>query len=182
VRRLGIRKMAKENIQETSMVDLFYELLKEAGEPRSFYELFEEIAELKGIPDENKKEQMARLYTEMNINGRFKPLGDNMWGLRAWYPVEHVEEPVMSRKKSKKKAVKKKKDPLEDWTEDKAAEDDKLDTSLEEDPYDADLDDDLADLDELDEELEEFDEEDLDIVDDNDLVEKEEGEGAKDRD
>ncbi|WP_245001175.1 DNA-directed RNA polymerase subunit delta [Caldalkalibacillus thermarum] len=161
----ALRELDQLTIQEMSMVDLVYHLLKEAKEPKPFDTLFEEVIDLKGIADEQRKTLIARLYTEINVDGRFMPVGDNLWGLRSWYPVERTDEPVVAESKKKKK----KHDPDDDYYDDDLADELEDDVLDDEELYDEDLEDDLdTDLDEplddeLDDEFPPFD----DLDDDN---------------
>jgi DNA-directed RNA polymerase subunit delta len=152
----SIRDLDREVLAEMSMVDIVYTLLKEGNkEPKPFHDLLAEVVKLKGISEGNKLDAMSRLYTEINIDGRFKGVGDNVWGLRSWYPVDQAEEIVITelkKKPKKKKAV----DDDEDF----------LDDDLE--GLD---DDDIDDLDDLDDDLDDIDEDDDDIDDLDDDVE-----------
>ena len=156
----ALRELDELTIQEMSMVDIVFQLLKEAGEPLPFERLFDEAAQLKGLSPEQKTERIARLYTELNVDGRFKPLSDNMWGLRSWYPVEQAEEffvssdPVRRKKKRDMDEDDFELDPVDELDED-ALEDEELiddeyldDEDLDLDPDDAPLDD-LDDFDDL---------------------------------
>jgi DNA-directed RNA polymerase subunit delta len=150
----ALRERDQLTIQEMSMVDIVFQLLKEAGEPQSFDHLFNEAAELKGFSPEQKQQLIARLYTEINVDGRFKPLGDNMWGLRSWYPVEQAEEFFVSsdpvRKKKKRDLDEDDYDDLDVELEDELEEeDDYFDDELDVEPDDEVLDDEFEDFDEL---------------------------------
>lgn len=156
VHPLSIRELNKQGIKETSMVNMFYAFLQEASEPTYFNVLCKEILALKGATGKQRQVLTARLFTEINIDGRFKPLGDNLWGLRSWYPVEQFEEVIMTKKtKKKKKATKKKVEPFVEPEELEEDLDDELedDLALDDPEADVDLDDDEDDDDE------EFDEE-----------------------
>ncbi|MDQ0339384.1 DNA-directed RNA polymerase subunit delta [Caldalkalibacillus uzonensis] len=165
----ALKELDQLTIQEMSVVDIVYQLLKEAKEPKPFDELFREVAELKGFSEEQSSSVIARLYTEINIDGRFKPVGDNLWGLRSWYPVEQTEEPVMAETRKKKKKQAPDDDDFDDLSDELV--DDDLDEELDdEELYDEELDEDLdeaLDEDELDEdEFAPFD----DLGDDDDKV------------
>jgi DNA-directed RNA polymerase subunit delta len=161
---VSIRDLDREVLLEMSMVDIVFALLKEGNkQPRPYSELIDEVAKIKGFTEKQKLEAMPRLYTEINIDGRFNGLGDNVWGLRSWYPVEQVEEIVITdlKKKPKKKKVK---DDLDDddFLDDDYLDDEDLDDELVDEDDDID---DIDDLDEIDEDLDEIDE---DITEDLD--------------
>lgn len=172
---MSIRDLDREVLVEMSMVDIVYAILKEGPkEPRSFHELLDEVVAIKGFTEEQKLEIMSRLYTEINIDGRFNAMGDNTWGLRAWYPVEQVEEIVITDlKKSKKK--RKLADDLDDdyLDDDYIVDEDELDEDLLDDEIDDDIDE-IDDIDDLDEEIDPDLDDDLDLEDDLPLEEDEE--------
>lgn len=160
---MSIRSLDREKLAEISMVDLIYTLLKEGPkEPRTFQSLLEEAGSLKGLSKEQLEEIMVKIYTDINIDGRFKSLGDNVWGLKSWYPVEQAEEIVISDVRKRAKRKKKLDDEFADEfdDEDLLLDDEELEDDEELD--DEDLDEDIYDdVDELDDEG--YD--DLDVLD-----------------
>lgn len=172
----SVRDLDKKILAEMSMVDVFFTMLKEGNkQERSFQELTNEVIKLKGTPKDQRVEAMSRLYTEINIDGRFKALGDNVWGLRSWYPVDQAEEIVITDLKKKPKKKKKKKkavieedddfldddledledfddDDIDDIDDDDDDDDDVVDTDIDDDSdVELDVDDEAADLDDTDE-------------------------------
>jgi DNA-directed RNA polymerase subunit delta len=81
-----------EEIREMPLVELACEILKAKKEPLYFRDLMAEIQQLREMSDEEVKDVIARLYTEINIDGRFVCIGQNVWGLKRWYPVDKVTE------------------------------------------------------------------------------------------
>lgn len=148
---LSLQAYSKEQLQEMSLIEIAYEFLKSKKEAVAFKEIMDEITTLLELSEDEVKAKIAQFYTDLNIDGRFLGLGDNRWGLRVWYPIEQVEEEVVTIIKPKKKKAKKVKD------------EDDLD-------YD-DLDEDDLEFDELDD-YEEEDEEDL-LEDEEDLLDVE---------
>lgn len=69
----------------------------------SFQDLLAEIGAILGLPKEETESKMIQFYTDLNIDGRFISLGDNTWGLRAWYPVDQIDEEVTHTVKTKRK-------------------------------------------------------------------------------
>lgn len=86
--------MTPEEAAEKPMVDLAFAVLKARNEPMYYRDLMQEIARIKGISDDEVMEVIAQLYTEINIDGRFACVGNNLWGLKRWYPVERVDDPL----------------------------------------------------------------------------------------
>ncbi|KYD18985.1 DNA-directed RNA polymerase delta subunit [Parageobacillus caldoxylosilyticus] len=130
-----------------SFVELASLILSEKREALSFQQLVDEVAALIGLSEQEVKQRLAQYYTDLNIDGRFICVGENVWGLRTWYPFDQTEdETVMVTKPKKKKA-------LDD----------------EYDDYDDLLDEEDIDYDDLDE----YDEDDLDL-DEDELLEDDE--------
>lgn len=180
---VSLQEYSKAELKEMSFLELAHLILADKREPVLFKDMLSEIQKHLEISDEEVKSRMVQFYTDLNIDGSFLPLGENRWGLRAWYPVEKLEEetttaPVKTRKKKAKKAVE------EDFEEEIIEDEDELDVFEEDDFDDLDEeDDDELDLDEddLEDDLEDELEVDLeDDLDDDEEEEFEEEEGAED--
>ncbi|MCL6452727.1 MAG: DNA-directed RNA polymerase subunit delta [Alicyclobacillus sp.] len=87
-----------DEIQHMPLVELAFELLKSKKEPMYFREIMNQIQELRGMTEDEAMEVIARLYTEINIDGRFICIGQNVWGLKRWYPVDKANERPTSRR------------------------------------------------------------------------------------
>jgi DNA-directed RNA polymerase subunit delta len=154
VPKLSLELYSKEQLKEMSLIEIAYESLKNSKQAVSFNELLNEIAAALELSEEEVRARIAQFYTDLNIDGRFLALGDNRWGLRVWYPVDTVEEEVVTTVKPKKKKAK------------KAVNQDDVDF---EDFEDVDEDfDDFDDYNDDDDELIEDDEDELDDVDEAD--------------
>lgn len=179
------------------MVEVAHAILEAKNEVLDFNQLLVEIQEYMELSDEALESRMARFYTDLNIDGSFISLGDNRWGLRAWYPIDSIDEEIatsMEDEEVKKPRKKRKKvnafgsDDLIDYNDDDPEDEELID---DEDIDSDDLDDDIdVDLDDEDDEADEIDayrsdlnelgadedledeasvEEDLIIIDDEDL-------------
>jgi len=138
-----LEQYSQEQLQEMSLVELAYLVLSTKREALSFQQLVNEVAALLNLSEEEVRGRIAQFYTDLNIDGRFVCIGENSWGLRAWYPYDQIEEemaPVVRPKKKKKSA-----EDYDDF--------DDID-ELDEDDFD-------YDLDEYDEEVEVLDDEDV---------------------
>lgn len=138
-----LEQYSQEQLQEMSLVELAYLVLSTKREALSFQQLVNEVAALLNLSEEEVRGRIAQFYTDLNIDGRFVCIGENSWGLRAWYPYDQIEEemaPVVRPKKKKKSA-----EDYDDF--------DDID-ELDEDDFD-------YDLDEYDEEVEVLDDEDM---------------------
>ena len=144
-------KITPEQAKEMPMVDLAFLILKAANTPYYYRDLMQEIAKIKGISDDEVMDVIAQLYTEINIDGRFACVGNNLWGLKRWYPVEKGDDGVSNAQRPR---------IINDDDDD---EDDELfedvDADYDEEDYDGVLDDeDYDDVDAaLDDEEEELD-------------------------
>lgn len=150
---------------ELSMIEVAYALLEQKNEVIEFNQLLEQIQAYLELSDEVLEARMARFYTDLNIDGRFISLGENRWGLRSWYPIDSIDEEIISsidEEDFKKPRKKRKKvnafgsDEELDYNDD----DPEDDTDLDDDDIEDDDDLDLAlsddDLDEETTELEEY--------------------------
>lgn len=173
---VSLQQHSKEELKEMAFLELAHLILAEKREPVAFNDLLAEIKKHLDISDAEVKSRMVQFYTDLNIDGSFLPLGENRWGLRAWYPVEKLEEettnaPVKTRKKKAKKVVE------DDFEEVVVEEEDIVDFEEEDfDEVEEDIDVDEDDLDEdLEEDIDVDIDEDLDEEDDDDDFEEEEG-------
>lgn len=158
---------SQDEINQLPLVELAWEILKSKKEPFYFRDLMSEIQVLRGLSEEEVMDVIARLYTEINIDGRFICIGQNVWGLKRWYPVDKTAEKSTSRRfvRSTGDAFS---DDDEDLLDEEFEEEAVVDDDIEESPLYA-IGDDQAD-DEADPDAEEFDEatedEDADYGDD----------------
>ena len=194
---MELKKLDGINKNELSMVEVAHAILEAKNEALDFNQLLVEIQEYMELSDEALESRMARFYTDLNIDGSFISLGDNRWGLRAWYPIDSIDEEIatsMEDEEVKKPRKKRKKvnafgsDDLIDYNDDdpedeELIDDEDLDSDDLDDDIDVDLDDDVEEEDEIDayrsdlnelgadEDLEDEAsvEEDLIIIDDEDL-------------
>ena len=194
---MELKKLDGINKNELSMVEVAHAILEAKNEVLDFNQLLVEIQEYMELSDEALESRMTRFYTDLNIDGSFISLGDNRWGLRAWYPIDSIDEEIatsMEDEEVKKPRKKRKKvnafgsDDLIDYNDDdpedeELIDDEDLDSDDLEDDIDVDLEDDVDEEDEIDayrsdlnelgadEDLEDEAsvEEDLIIIDDEDL-------------
>jgi len=94
-----LSKLTPEQAKEVPMVDLAFDVLKAANTPFYYRDLMAEVAKVKGFTDEEIMQVIAQLYTEINVDGRFACVGNNLWGLKRWYPVDNKEGEMGSSKR-----------------------------------------------------------------------------------
>lgn len=85
-------------IQQMPLVELAYEILKVKKEPLYFRDIMQEIQELRSLSEDEVREVIARVFTEINIDGRFICIGQNIWGLNRWYPTDKVADRLSGKK------------------------------------------------------------------------------------
>lgn len=147
------------------MVEVAHAILEAKNEVLDFNQLLVEIQEYMELSDEALESRMTRFYTDLNIDGSFISLGDNRWGLRAWYPIDSIDEEIATsmedeevkkpRKKRKKVNAFGSEDDLIDYNDDdpedeELVDDEELDSDDLDDDIDVDLDDDVEEEDEID--------------------------------
>lgn len=173
---MNLKDLTKEELQEIPMVEIAFEIMTSEGKPMNYYDLFEKVAEIKGFSEEEKEERLIKLYTDINIDGRFYSIGDNQWGLKKWYPVDQTEEEITTsiRKKKRLKDADHEDDLDLEYDEFDEEEYDDLDEDFEEIDEDEDLDDIIEDDDELAfDDKDELDDLDDDLLDDADFPDDE---------
>ena len=153
---------------ELSMVEVAHAILAHHGEAMALVDLTNEIQQYLGKSDEEIRERLAQFYTDLNIDGSFISLGDNTWGLRAWYPFESIDEAtVVESDEDEEDRPKKKRRKVNAFLADSNDDDDVIDYDND-DPEDEDLDDNDDDDnndDDYDEENDDFNDDDNDLDD-----------------
>lgn len=191
---LELKALDGINKNELSMVEVAHAILETKQEVMDFNQLLVEVQSYMELSDAQLEARMARFYTDLNIDGSFISLGENRWGLRSWYPIDSIDEEIVSsmddedlkkrRKKRKKVNAFGSEEDLIDYNDDDPEDEDAL-LEDEDDDEVIDLDDDVddeeeteldayrSDLSELgdDEELDEnvSADEDLSIISDEEL-------------
>ncbi|WP_418791155.1 DNA-directed RNA polymerase subunit delta [Phosphitispora sp. TUW77] len=64
--------------------DLAHAILKAAGAPLYFKDLFEQVMAIKPVSGRDREHIMAGIHTDINLDGRFIHVGKGVWGLREW--------------------------------------------------------------------------------------------------
>lgn len=127
---------------ELSMIEVAYAILEQREEVMAFSDLVNQLQTYLDKEDKVIREELPQFYTDLNIDGSFISLGDNTWGLRAWYPIDSIDEEVSSVADTEldedERPVRKKKSKKVNAFLD-MADDDAIDYN-DDDPEDADLD------------------------------------------
>ena len=158
---LELKVFDGQDKSELSMVEVAHAILAHHGEVMAFVDLTNEIQQYLGKSDEEIRERLAQFYTDLNIDGSFISLGDNTWGLRAWYPFESIDEATVGESdEDEEDRPKKKRRKVNAFLADSNDDDDVIDYDND-DPEDEDLD----DNDDDDEENDDFNDDDNDLDD-----------------
>lgn len=140
---------------ELSMIEVAHAILAYHNEAMAFADLTNEIQQYLGKSDEEIRERLSQFYTDLNVDGSFISLGDNTWGLRAWYPYESIDEATVGEtEEDRPKKRRRKVNAFLAGTDD---DDDVIDYDND-DPEDEDLDDDQGPDDDDDYEEDDYDE------------------------
>lgn len=137
--RLKLKAFANADKSELSMIEVAHEILEEKGDTMAFVDLANEIQTYLGKSDEEIRERLPQFYTDLNVDGSFISLGDNVWGLRAWYPYDSVDEEVNHPEDEEEVPRRKKRKKVNAFLADVADDDDVIDYN-DDDPEDEDLD------------------------------------------
>lgn len=124
---------------ELSMIEVAHAILEEKGDTMPFVDIANEIQTYLGKSDEEIRDRLPQFYTDLNEDGSFISLGDNVWGLRAWYPYESVDEEVNQHDDEDDAPRRKKRKKVNAFLADAGDDDDVIDYN-DDDPEDDDFD------------------------------------------
>lgn len=93
---MNIKALEGQKIEELSMIEVAHALLEQNGKEMNFADILNTIQDYLNKTDEEIKQNVSRFYTEMNTDGSFIPLGNNVWGLRSWYAIDEIDEEVIA--------------------------------------------------------------------------------------
>ena len=91
---MKIQDYTKEMVDEKSFIDMAYTLLNDKQATMNFYDIIDEFKSLGGYEYEDIENRIVQFYTDLNTDGRFLNVGENLWGLRDWYSVDDIEEKI----------------------------------------------------------------------------------------
>ena len=166
---MGLDDFKGQNKDELSMIEVALAILQDSGKRMAFADIVNAVQNYLGKSDEEIREKLPQFYTDMNTDGEFISMGDNVWALRSWFPFDSVDEEVnhpededeegTNRKKHHKKVnafiADSDDDDVIDYDDDDPEDDDLYVTDGDEDEDYSDSDDlDDADTDDLDDGIE----------------------------
>ena len=91
---LELKQFAGENKSDLSMIEVAQAILENKGAAMAFADIVNEIQQYLDKTDQEIREHLPQFYTDLNDDGDFISLGENVWGLRTWYPYNSVDEEV----------------------------------------------------------------------------------------
>ena len=91
---MRIQDYTKEMVDEKSFIDMAYSLLNEKADTMNLYDIIDEFKAIGHYEDNEIENRIVQFYTDLNTDGRFLNVGENVWGLRDWYSVDDIEEKI----------------------------------------------------------------------------------------
>lgn len=80
-----------------TMIDVAKAVLEKNEDIMHFNDILATVSDYLEYSDEEIDLYMTQFYTDLNTEGSFISLGDNVWGLRAWYAIDAINEEVSDR-------------------------------------------------------------------------------------
>ena len=161
-RLVGLDDFQGQNKDELSMIEVARTILQDSGKRMAFADIVNAVQNFLGKSDEEIRERLPQFYTDMNTDGEFISMGDNVWALRSWFPYESVDEEVNHPEDEEDVPRKKHHKKVNAFIGD--SDDDDIIDYDSDDPEDEDL-----DVDEEDTNEDDYSDDDLDDADDNEL-------------
>ncbi|EHL7184980.1 DNA-directed RNA polymerase subunit delta [Staphylococcus pseudintermedius] len=91
---MKLQDYTQEMVDEKSFIDMAYTLLSEQNATMNLYDIIDEFKRIGHYEDVQIEDRIVQFYTDLNTDGRFLSVGDNVWGLRDWYSVDDIEEKI----------------------------------------------------------------------------------------
>ncbi|MDU0477457.1 DNA-directed RNA polymerase subunit delta [Staphylococcus chromogenes] len=91
---MKLQDYTQEMVDEKAFIDMAYTLLTEKNETMNLYDIIDEFKQIGHYEDNQIEDHIVQFYTDLNTDGRFLSVGDNVWGLRDWYSVDDIEEKI----------------------------------------------------------------------------------------
>ncbi|RVU70089.1 MULTISPECIES: DNA-directed RNA polymerase subunit delta [Lactobacillus] len=91
---MGLDDFKDKNRDELSMIEVARAILEDNGKRMAFADIVNAVQKYLNKSDEEIRERLPQFYTDMNTDGEFISMGENVWALRTWFPYESVDEEV----------------------------------------------------------------------------------------
>ncbi len=119
------------------MIEVAHAILSQHGDVMGFADLANAVQSYLGDSDEEIRDRLSQFYTDLNVDGSFISLGDNLWGLRTWYPFESIDEATVHAEEDEDQPKRKKRKKVNAFLADTTDDDDVIDYD-DDDPEDDD--------------------------------------------
>lgn len=91
---MGLADFKDVDRNELSMIEVAHAILEDRGERVAFADIVNEMQKYLNKSDEEIRQRLPQFYTDINTDGRFISMGENVWALRTWFKFEAVDEEV----------------------------------------------------------------------------------------
>ena len=91
---MGLADFKDVDRNELSMIEVAHAILEDRGERMAFADIVNEMQKYLNKSDEEIRQRLPQFYTDINTDGRFISMGENVWALRTWFKLEAVDEEV----------------------------------------------------------------------------------------
>ncbi len=91
---MGLDDFNGQNRDELSLIEVARAILQDQGKRMAFADIVNAVQKYLGKSDEEIRDRLPQFYTDINTDGEFISMGDNVWALRSWFPYESVDEEV----------------------------------------------------------------------------------------
>ncbi len=119
------------------MIEVAHAILSQHGDVMAFADLANAVQAYLGDSDAEVRNRLSQFYTDLNVDGSFISLGDNLWGLRTWYPFESIDEATVHAEEDEDQPKRKKRKKVNAFLADTTDDDDVIDYD-DDDPEDDD--------------------------------------------
>ena len=136
---MGLDKFKDKNRDELSMIEVARAILEDSGKRMAFADIVNAVQKYLNKSDEEIRERLPQFYTDMNTDGEFISMGENVWALRSWFPYESVDEEVNHPEDEDEESVRKHHKKVNAFLASATGSDDIIDYDND-DPEDDDLD------------------------------------------
>lgn len=77
-------------MEDKSLIEIAFEVISKEKVQIDFKDLWEKVAKVKGLSEEEKADRVSQFYTNLLLDGRFVTLGENLWDLRERHKFDKV--------------------------------------------------------------------------------------------
>ena len=136
---MGLDDFKDKNRNELSMIEVARAILEDNGKRMAFADIVNAVQKYLNKSDGEIRERLPQFYTDMNTDGEFISMGENVWALRSWFPYESVDEEVNHPEDEDEESVRKHHKKVNAFLASGTGSDDIIDYDND-DPEDEDLD------------------------------------------